>query len=46
MSYIPYILIISLNLANIRFKLRKYDTVDGHDLLCILISLVGCYTLS
>jgi len=46
MNYIPYILIISLNLLNIRFKLRKYDTIDGHDVLCVIISLVGCYILS
>ena len=46
MNYIPFLLIISLNLLNIRFKLRKYDTIDGHDVLCVIISLVGCYTLS
>jgi len=46
MSYIPYICIILLNLSNTFYKLRKFGKMDGHDLLCIIISLIGCFTLN
>lgn len=46
MSYIPYLCIILLNVANTRYKIKEFGKVDSHDLLCIAISLIGCYTLN
>ena len=45
MSYIPYLCIILLNLANTRYKYLIYKKVDSHDILCIIISLIGCYAI-
>ena len=46
MSCIPYLCIILLNVANTRYKIKEFGKVDGHDLLCIIISLIGCYILN
>lgn len=40
MNAIGYLLIIMLNVANCRFKRLAYNKYDGHDLLCIFISIV------
>jgi len=45
MNYLPYLCIILLNMANTRYKFKTFGKMDGHDMLCILISLIGCFTL-
>lgn len=46
MTWLPYLAIIVLNIANCRYKRLKYGQYDAHDLLCVLISTIGiCGTL-
>ena len=41
MTWLPYIAIIFLNVANCRFKRIKYGRYDIHDIMCMVISIIG-----